>query len=89
MDIGTFLIVSTTAVYRYDMSASDGVCFLSAEGLVGGVVRDIPAPSANYNARFYRSSSKCRLVNLVSFPPRLYITGCRKHVVVSSQPRCS
>lgn len=56
--------------------------FTSAEGLVGGVVRDIQAPCANYNARFHGSSSKCWLVKRLLFPPKLYLTGCREHVIV-------
>lgn len=53
------------------MCACDQVCVLvlSAEGLVGGVVRNIQAPRANYNARFYGSSSKCWLVKPLLFPP--------------------
>lgn len=65
--------------------APDRVFFLSAEGLVGGFVRDIQAPRANYNARFYGSSSKCWLVKLLLFPSKLYLAGSLERVIVSLQ----
>lgn len=58
-----------------------GYVFMSAEGPVGGAVRDIQAPRANYNARFHGSSSKCWLVEPLLFPPKLYLAGCLQHVI--------